>query len=140
MGIILRYVCWGTPLPLPPGTLVADRPTLLPPRLGSTKPPPSPHGGGGAPLQPLKWFNTLWGPIPPGSRLRDRALHSQLPKDTNQTTSTNKSRSHKTKQWTPLCATQSTNIAHRLCVCLSVCVCVRACVRVCSVYLLGKYL
>ena len=42
MGIILRYVCWGTYRP-PPGSPAADRPTRRPPRFGSTK------GGGGGP-------------------------------------------------------------------------------------------
>ena len=46
MGIILRYVCWGTHRP-PPGGPAADRPTRRPPRFGSTK------GGGGVPPPPL---------------------------------------------------------------------------------------
>ena len=55
MGIILRYVCWGTHRP-PPGGPAADRPTRRPPRFGSTKgggrgPPPPP-------LQPPKLSNT----------------------------------------------------------------------------------
>ena len=42
MGIILRYVCWGTHRP-PRGSPAADRLTRQPPRFGSTKgPPPSP--------------------------------------------------------------------------------------------------
>ena len=45
MGIILRYVCWGTHRP-PPGGPTADRPTRRPPRFGSTK------GGGRGPLPP----------------------------------------------------------------------------------------
>ena len=47
MGIILRYVCWGTHRP-PPGGPAADRPTRRPPRFGSTK------GGGGVPPPPLR--------------------------------------------------------------------------------------
>ena len=52
MGIILRYVCWGTHRP-PPGGPAADRPTRRPPRFGSTMgggaPPPPPFGGGSPP-------------------------------------------------------------------------------------------
>ena len=56
MGIILRYVCWGTHRP-PPGGPAADRPTRRPPRFGSTKggggvPPPPSEGGGGPPPPP----------------------------------------------------------------------------------------
>ena len=49
MGIILRYVCWGTHRPPPPwgGGAVADRPTRRPPRFGSTK-------GGWVPFPPLQ--------------------------------------------------------------------------------------
>ena len=52
MGIILKYVCWGThlppPPPPPPGTPAADCPTLQPPRFGSTKG----RGGGGGGFPP----------------------------------------------------------------------------------------
>ena len=49
MGIILRYVCWGTHRPPPPpGGPAADRPTRRPPRFRSTK------GGGRAPPPPLQ--------------------------------------------------------------------------------------
>ena len=53
MGIILRYVCWGTHRP-PLGGLAADRPT---PKVwvnqGGGSPPP--------PLQPPKLSHTPWG-------------------------------------------------------------------------------
>ena len=55
MGIILRYVCWGTHRP-PPGGPAADRPTRRPPRFGSTK------GGEGSPPPP---FGGGWGSPPP---------------------------------------------------------------------------
>ena len=55
MGIILRYVCWGTHRPPPPpGSLAADRPTRRPPRFGSTKG----GGRGPPPLQPPKLSHT----------------------------------------------------------------------------------
>ena len=41
MGIILRYVWWGTHRPPPPRSPAVDRPTRRPSRFGSTK------GGGG---------------------------------------------------------------------------------------------
>ena len=66
MGIILRYVCWGTHRPPPPlGSPAADDPTHRPPRFGSTKAGgegglPPPFGGEcpPPPLQPLKRLNT----------------------------------------------------------------------------------
>ena len=68
MGIILRYVCWGTHRP-PPGGPAADRPTRRPPRFGSTK------GGGGVPppppLQPPKLSNTPRGHTLAGASPRD---------------------------------------------------------------------
>ena len=45
MGVILRYLSWGTHRP-PPGGPAADRPTRRPLRFGSTK------GGGRAPSPP----------------------------------------------------------------------------------------
>ena len=56
MGIILRYVCWGTHRPLP-GAPAADRPTRRPPRFGSTKG----GGGRGVPSPP----SGGWGVSPP---------------------------------------------------------------------------
>ena len=60
MGIILRYVCWGThrPPPPPPRSPAADRPTRRPPRFGSTQ------GGGGVPPPP---WGRRGGPLPPYS-------------------------------------------------------------------------
>ena len=79
MGIILRYVCWGTHRP-PPGGPAADRPTRRPPRFGSTKggggvPPPPLEGGGGPPppLQPPKLSNTPRGHTLAGASPRDQS-------------------------------------------------------------------
>ena len=55
MGIILRYLCWGTHRP-PPGGPAVDRPTRRPPRFRSTK------GGGRGPPPP---FGGGWGSPPP---------------------------------------------------------------------------
>ena len=54
----------GVPPPPTWGTPLADRLIRLSPGFGSTK-------GGVFPLQPLKWFDTPRGHIPPGSRPRD---------------------------------------------------------------------
>ena len=69
MGIILRYLCWGTHRPPPPplGGPAADRPPRRPPTFGSTK------GGGGVPpppLQPPKLSNTPRGHTLAGGRPR----------------------------------------------------------------------
>ena len=64
MGIVLRFGCWSTHRPAPhtprgdPG--------------GSPPDPPAPwvwvHEAPYPPLQPVKWFTTYRGHIPPGSR------------------------------------------------------------------------
>ena len=77
MGIILRYVCWGTHCPPPPPPArgpwwLTARPAY-PLGLGKRRGggvPPNPLGWDPPPLQPLKWFNTPQGHIPPGSHPR----------------------------------------------------------------------
>ena len=65
MGIILRYVFWGTHR-APPGGPAADRPTRRPPRFGSTK------EGGRVPPPPTapQRSHTPWGHTLAGSRPR----------------------------------------------------------------------
>ena len=68
MGIILRYVCWGTHRP-PLGSPAADRPTRQPPRFGSAKPPPPPYNpqNGCTPLRVTYWLPPT--PVPDIARL-----------------------------------------------------------------------
>ena len=65
MGIILRYVCWGTHRPPPPpGSPAADHATRGAPRFGSTKgggewsPPPYSPQNGRTPLGAWRSFGT----------------------------------------------------------------------------------
>ena len=68
MGIVLRYVCWGTHRP-PAWSPAAHRPTRRPPRFGSTKgggrgPPPPPYSpqNGCTPLGVTHWLEAA--PVP----------------------------------------------------------------------------
>ena len=75
MGIILRYVCWGTHQPPPPPARGARRLTARPadpqglgqPRGGGD---PLPWGRWGTPLQPPKRLHTPWGHTLAGSSPR----------------------------------------------------------------------